>query len=365
MKTHYFTYHKHRFIDTAPLVSRYDVLAQAVLAFTIAGQYVQSMQAGQKIIRLIRSLTKFEAHNAHLRLKLDMLSNKPWRERVLKELGGMRKLKLWEAAKARIEARAAAPVKQVKRKGPAWLYTAECIAESERLKARKRAVFRANHNPHIVRDRCKVDVEGDFRLAPLPRGERAPRQVKIYTANTIIDYDWNPMPFQKEKGFGPAMVWPIEFYAAMAIEAEILAERESLTSHIQSPRGNTGPISQAGPQTPEREMDPVPSVCLQTQGRDEWRENNNTSETPAFLSFPRKRESNLAKPNLSLDPRVRGGDKREERGERRKCDTGEKRDDRSKEEAIVPTISIHDALSKKEQHDFLIPLPEEALLAGS
>ena len=175
------TYPNLRFIDTAPLVSRFDVLAEAVLAFTIAGQCFASMRAARKVIRLVRVVTKLEAHNAHLRLKLDMLSNKPWRERVLKDLGGLRKLKLWEAAKARIEARAAAPVKRPKPQGPSWLYTAERIAESERLKARKRACARASHNPLIMRDKCKLDFEGQFRLAPLPRAKRGPRQMQVYT----------------------------------------------------------------------------------------------------------------------------------------------------------------------------------------
>jgi len=161
-----------------------------------------------------------DTHNRHLALKLEMLINTSWRERVLKELGGLRKLKLWEAARARIAARAAAPSRPVLPLEPNWLFTPARMAESERLKARKREVFRAGHNSLIVRNRCKVDFEGEFRLAPLPRGECAARRMKVYTAKTIIDYDWNPMPIAKEKGFGPACVWPVEFYAAMAIEAQ-------------------------------------------------------------------------------------------------------------------------------------------------
>ena len=157
------------FIDTAPLFSRYDVLVQAMLAMTIAGQFVLAGRAASKIGRLVRVARRLEAHNVHLQNKLDMLCHKPWREKVLKDLGGLRKLKLWDACKARIEARAAAPRKEPKPKGPAWLYTPERIAESERLKARKRACLKAGQNPRIVRDRYKVDVEGDFRLAPLPR----------------------------------------------------------------------------------------------------------------------------------------------------------------------------------------------------
>ena len=231
MKTASLTLSTHRFIDTAPLVSRYDVLAQAVLAYVMAGRLGRAMQATRKIMRLVRALSKLEAHNVQLRRKLDMLSHKPWRERVLRELGGIRKLRLWEAAKDRIAERAAAPAQPVLPQEPAWLYTPARMAESERLKAHKREVFRAGHNPLIVRDRCKVDFEGEFRLAPLPRGERAARQIKVYTEETIIDYDWNPMPYQQETGFGPACVWPVEFYTAMKIEAEVLEGRDKDDPH--------------------------------------------------------------------------------------------------------------------------------------
>jgi len=231
-----------------------------------------------------------------------MLSHKQWREKVLKDLGGLRKLKMWEAAKARIEVRAAAPRKKAKRKGPAWLYTTERIAESERLKAHKREILRANQNPRIVRDRCKVDVEGDFRLAPLPRGERAARQVRVYTENTIIEYDWNSMPFQEEKGFGPACVWPEEFYAAMKIEAEIL------------------------------------------EGR---------TDEHAPLSFPQERGSNPTEQHVVLDPFFRGDDKEE------------RQDARKSEKASSPTISIYYVLPPKVIADLFVPLPEEASHAGS
>ena len=67
----------HRFVDTAPLVSRYEVLAQAVLSFTVAGRLGRAMRASHKIVRLVRILTKLEGHNVQLKRKLDMLSHKP------------------------------------------------------------------------------------------------------------------------------------------------------------------------------------------------------------------------------------------------------------------------------------------------
>jgi len=320
MKTASLPLPRHNIINTEPLFLRYEVLAQAMLAMTLAGQFLKAGLAARKIVRLARVASKLEAHNVQLRNKLKMLSHKQWREKVLKDLGGLRKLIMWEAAKARIEARAALPKKESKRTGPAWLYTAERIAESERLKARKREIFRANQNPRIVRDRCKVDCEGDFRLAPLPRGERAPRQMKVYTENTIIEYDWNPMPFQEEKGFGPACVWPEEFYAAMKIEAEILEER-------------TGEDALST------------SLCSR----------NSQSEypgSPAAIT-PNDREPLRGDPGSGVwFPNPGPG-------------TQEEAKERKREETATPTISVYYVLPPKVLTDLFTPIPEEASHAGS
>jgi len=72
---------------------------------------------------------------------------------------------------------------------------------------------------NIVRDRCKMDFDGMFRLAPLSRGTHGTtRQIKIYTQDSISDYRYNAIPFAKIKGLGPATVWPVEFYTAMGVE---------------------------------------------------------------------------------------------------------------------------------------------------
>ena len=60
-----------------------------------------------------------------------------------------------------------------------------------------------------------------FRLAPLPRAKRqGVRKLTIYSELTIGDYEYNAMPVYKPDGLGIATVWPMEFYAAMALEAE-------------------------------------------------------------------------------------------------------------------------------------------------
>jgi len=239
MKTASLTYPSYHFIDTAPLAARFEVLSQAVLTFLAAGQFGLVLKSTQKVRRLVRVFTRLEAHNHLLARKLEMLSHGPWRDRVLKDLGGLRKLKLWEAARERIDARAAAPARPPQDDNPPWLYTAERIAESERLKAWARECSRACAHPNIVRDRVKVDLKGEFRLAPLPRGSRAAARVKVYTRADISDYDWNPIPFDRPEGFGPATVWPVEFHAAMAIEARILEEREASSLVIPAKAGTS------------------------------------------------------------------------------------------------------------------------------
>jgi hypothetical protein len=116
------------------------------------------------------------------------------------------------------------------------------------------------------------------------------------------------MPFQDEKGFGPASVWPVEFYAAMRIEADILAEREGHSS-LSSPQERG-----SNPTEPHLLLDPLSSVCEQTQGGDG-----------------------------------------KEKG----------RDVRKREKASVPPLSLNDVLSPKEWSDLFSPMPEEALHVGS
>lgn len=235
MKTASLTYPPPRLIDTAPLAARYDVLTRAILAFIAAGQMSRVLRLSRKVVRLVRVFTALERENVLLRRKLAMLTDKSWRERVLKDLGGLRKLGLWEAATARIEARLENPPTparlSISEQTPDWLLTPERLAESERLKAHARNCKRASAHPLIFRDHCKMDFDGLFRLAPLPRGVRIAGRVRVYTQNSIVDYEWNPIPYAKVEGVGPASLWPAEFYAAEAAEA---AEREVDTISLSS-----------------------------------------------------------------------------------------------------------------------------------
>ena len=254
MTTASFTYPQQHFIDTEPFALRYAVLTQAVLAYLAAGQLGRMLKTTQTILRLVRVFARVDAHNILLRRKLAMLANRAWRERVLSDLGGMRKLELWEAAQQRSAAQIRPNPTNNEDVTQPWLYTPERIAESERLKAHARKCMRACVHPNIVRDRVKVDFDGLFRLAPIPKGAARTRLEKVYTQNSIVDYRWNPIPFAKDKSFGPASVWPAEFYAAIEIEARsdhnrasrtIITERRSRqTSDIKTSNGKISDIKE-------------------------------------------------------------------------------------------------------------------------
>jgi len=291
MKTASLTYQTPHYIDTAPLAARYEIMVAAILACLEVGRLGDMLRYTHKVVRLVRVFTRLEAQNVLTRRKLDMLIDKPWRERVLRELGGLRKLTLWEAVKARIETRATATLKPIRDENPSWLHMPDRIAESERLKARVRECGRATAHPLVFRDKCKMDFEGEFRLAPLPRGPRGARRVKVYTQNTIVDYVWNNIPFAKEKGFGPASVWPVEFYAAMELGGGDL-----------------------------------------------------------LLSSSRKRGSNSEDSTMLLDPRVREGDKEESEDDKLESKGDEEESEGDKVNGI-PLLPLHLAITRKSYRD--------------
>jgi hypothetical protein len=221
MKTATLTYPIPHFIDLTPLSARFDFLTRAVLILIDAGQLRLAHRCSQKIVRLVREFSKLSTRNILLARKLDMLSDAPWRARVLTQLGGLKRLEVWERARQRVLAQGDRPLPERQNPQPSWLYTPERLSESERLKAHVRKCARATASPYIVRDRVRVDRDGLFRLPPLPRLKTGKRQLTVYTQNSISDYDFNAMPFYEPKGLGPAMVWPAEFYAAMRVEAKI------------------------------------------------------------------------------------------------------------------------------------------------
>ena len=209
-------------IDVAPLVERYQLLMMLFHAMLSAGRPKAVLAVSRRIARLVRAYVKVATHNTHLARKVEMLLNPAWRSRVLEDLGGYETLYRWDEAVSRAQMRQQgnfAPQRHTNPE-PVWMREPERIAESERLKAHARDCASACVNPRTLRDAYKVDRDGLFRLAPLPRlrGEGASRKAVIYTAQTIGDYRFNAVPIYRPDGLGPAPVWPIEFYAAIGIK---------------------------------------------------------------------------------------------------------------------------------------------------
>ena len=211
-----------RRIDIAPLAALYMAAIVGFNALRLAGNYRRMPMAARKIHAVLRAIIKAKIHNHHLDLKLAMLLNSAWRTRVLRELGGSRKLELW--MKALMRAEGILPKRRVspKPQEPVWWRTPERIARSEALKAHARFCAKACLPQGTVRDPFKMDQSGQFRLAPLPRvSSGQPCQAVIYTKLTISDYNYNAVPIYRSTGFGPACVSPFEFIAAAQIAATV------------------------------------------------------------------------------------------------------------------------------------------------
>jgi hypothetical protein len=259
----------HHYIDITPLQARYDILMAAILAFIEAGQIVRAGKLSHKMYRVVRLGIKLETQNILLKRKLDMLFDKCWRDRVLKQLGGMRRLKSWEAAAKRN----AAPRKETGHDfdaDPVWLDTPERRAESERLKEHVKKCARACISPNVVRDRIRMDFEGQFRLAPIPRQKGSVRKEKIYTEASICDYYYNAVPYHEVKTFGPATVWPAEFHAAIEAEERVIAEREKSTSASNSVIPHEAQADDAGPNTEDTPLSlgPASQCCLRSKNTE-------------------------------------------------------------------------------------------------
>jgi len=77
------------FIDTAPMVAAYERL-RAMTLVMIEQRISRGFLAHcNKVLKLVREFTWAEWSNHQLDLKLRMLGSKLWRERVLKEFGGL------------------------------------------------------------------------------------------------------------------------------------------------------------------------------------------------------------------------------------------------------------------------------------
>jgi len=157
----------------------------------------------REVRRLIHEATQAN----RFALKLDMLTDRAWRFRVMRELGGMPAFMNWYRRR-----KSGVPLKR-KRK----ILSGEELAH----RAHTKTCGKASAHPRIFNDPFKMDGEGDFRLAPLPRFER---DKDMPTHNRPdADYEYDGTLVANLRGHkAPISVWPEEFLIFAEMEMEVL-----------------------------------------------------------------------------------------------------------------------------------------------
>jgi len=133
-----------------------------------------------------------------------MLLRPSWREKVIADLGGWKRLKRWAMRQAEIES---APPETAYE---TVFHPAEGPEEMAR-RARMRELMRPNVHPGILRDPYRIDFDGWFRLPP---------QLRLTNpiADADYEYDFDPRPMANFIGIRtPITVWPDEFKAAAEV----------------------------------------------------------------------------------------------------------------------------------------------------
>ena len=211
--------------DITALEQRYALLITQVMALIAANDFTQTLSVSRDIARAARALMAGKAQMAAAELKRKMLLNTAWRSRVIADLGGYRKLHLWQRARRRAAMRAAllslsSPVENGGTRRQTALPPAEL---TRRAGIRDRA--RACAHPLIFKDPVKVDQEGQFRLPAIPR---APLPYALRSgARPHHSYEFDARPVKKQNKYAAAEpITPLEFYQAR--EAEIAAAQSRL-----------------------------------------------------------------------------------------------------------------------------------------
>ena len=204
--------------DITCLTARYGRLLLLFKVLIAAGDFTKGLAVSRDIGRAARRLMRGRAQAATRAVKAKMLACPGWRARVIADLGGVRKLALWNAAMDRA-------IKRARDRRTLWqppqpacgaqIITRESAAADAREAARRahiRACAKACVNPAILIDPFRVDQDGLFRLPPVPR---APRSLQKAGRKRLREYTYDARPRTKLTGhFAPAPVWPAEFYLA-------------------------------------------------------------------------------------------------------------------------------------------------------
>ena len=171
----------------------------------------------KQLARAVQQLIQAEEHNGRVKTKAEMLMNGQWRARVLRDLGGEKALRRWERLSGRwkkprdILNPHASPAQR--RARAANLEKAKAANRDKLLKAGPKHKAGNNFHPNIVFDRVKVDMEGQFRLAPIMRQKikvKAQERPQAAPPKTHI----KSITYTK---INPIALWPVEFRVAEEI----------------------------------------------------------------------------------------------------------------------------------------------------
>lgn len=209
--------------DTAGLLGVYSRLIVMVKVLASVGDFSGVLDTALKLRRAAKALTTARARAAAIDRKWKMLLCPAWRERVISDLGGRHKLRLWDAAMKRAIVREHDHSRLWKPTPPeplAQIDTPEKdaarMAETDR-RDHIRKCARACANPQILKDPFRVDQDGLFRLPPVPRNMSGAGRSHA----SPQDYTYEPRRLTKLSGYAaPAMIWPAEIYAVERMEAQ-------------------------------------------------------------------------------------------------------------------------------------------------
>ncbi|WP_415810610.1 hypothetical protein [Litorimonas haliclonae] len=280
--------------DLAPLRTQYTLLCAQLLAAIIYPD--AALTLARQLRRHVRGMIQASQAHFRSRQKMAMLLRTDWRERVISELGGWSRLRLWTYRQEALEV--VPPSKTYKPPD----HPAPDAEEFER-RARMRELMKASIHPRILRDPCRMDFDGWFRLPPQIRLKNPINEHPQYYD---YEYDFDPRPVANFTGIKiPITVWPEEFRAAAEVRPamdEREREEELASIKVVTPDTDPGslPSQQLGycrgsPIFPPVPNDNVPIVApkrIPAQGRDD------------------KGQENERKPYASrAPPRIRGSPK--------------------------------------------------------
>jgi len=109
-------------------------------------------------------------------------------------------------------------------------------AEEAARRARMRKLMKANIHPRILRDPCRMDFEGCFRLPPQ---KRLKNPINEHPQYYDYDYDFDARPRADFSGIKtPIVVWPEEFRAAAQVRSLEVEETRPLAAVDTGPKSS-------------------------------------------------------------------------------------------------------------------------------